>query len=262
MSNVSGSIEPRQCLGSGSFASVYVVQGGTIAFKEVHSPEDEKTVLREYELLENLYIPCGVDTFFMLPRPYAYCKPGDRTTYRSYFLSPLLSNSGRRGRPELPAVSRAAFDLFERSTYAMSRVFAVPSEVSTVVRALFFPTEMWNTTATLCRLYFGKTTSERPGRFFNPLNFPLDVVRYQKVRAAFSSEERLALGLPSTSEIAAGMGKMLGRLHYQGGCDARDVEFVLGGSGGSNVTFFVIDFNQVSTSPIVWTSCDLLTGLA
>ena len=54
-----------------------------------------------------------------------------------------------------------------------------------------------------------------------------------------------AIGLPSVLDVAWGMGLMLGRLHVVGGCDARGVEFVLGGDGGAGCSFYILDFNQV-----------------
>ena len=47
-------------------------------------------------------------------------------------------------------------------------------------------------------------------------------------------------------EIAEGMGEMLGHLHWRGGYDGRDIEFIMGGRGFSGVAMYVIDFNQVT----------------
>ena len=62
---------------------------------------------------------------------------------------------------------------------------------------------------------------------------------------------------PTVDDIAYGMGEMLGRLHWCGGYDGRDVEFVMGGASFSGVAMQVIDFNQVcrhpaSSTPKVW----------
>ncbi|KAJ7205302.1 hypothetical protein GGX14DRAFT_368238 [Mycena pura] len=94
----------------------------------------------------------------------------------------------------------------------------------------------------LCRLYLGKIfdrtgQTARP-RFFSTANFPLDEARYEALRGAVSD-------LPTLSEVAQGMGAMLALLHFRGLVDARDVEFVLGGDGYGDHTFYVIDFNQV-----------------
>lgn len=238
--------ERPQRLGSGSFASVYMIRGGNIAFKEVHRPnEDEAVLQKEYETLGRLYVTCNTDTFFMLPRPYAFCQPKNPASFRGNVPSPPPLTQKRRTRPERPVVSYETFDVFERSTYAMSRVFALPLEVARTVRKCFFPHTLQNATTTLCRLYFGKVFPKRASRFFNSFNFPLDVARYEELCSNFTLEQRYTIRLPNTSEIAVGMGEMLGQLHIRGGCDARDIEFVLGGSGGSDVSFFVIDFNQV-----------------
>ena len=45
-------------------------------------------------------------------------------------------------------------------------------------------------------------------------------------------------------KIMYGMGEMLGRLHWLGGYDGRDIEFVDGFSF-SGVSMNLIDFNQV-----------------
>lgn len=237
--------ERPQRLGSGSFASVYMIRGGNVAFKEAHRPNDAAILQEEYEILGRLYMSCNTDTFFMLPRPYAFCQPKNPASFRCIPPSSPLQKQKRRMRPEHPVVFYDSFEVFERPTYGMSRVFALPLEVARVVRKCFFPPTLQNATTTLCRLYFGKVFPQQSNRFFNSFNFPLDVARYEKLCSKFTPEQRDMMRLPNTSEIVIGMGEMLGRLHIRGGCDARDIEFVLGGGGGSDVSFFVIDFNQV-----------------
>ncbi|KZT19826.1 hypothetical protein NEOLEDRAFT_1077142 [Neolentinus lepideus HHB14362 ss-1] len=92
----------------------------------------------------------------------------------------------------------------------------------------------------LCRLYFGKRYA---ARFASAANFPVDAQRYERLRASFA-------WLPSQEEVAAGMGEMVGRLHWAAGVDARGVEFVMGGDGGSGAAFFVIDYDQVPPAQV------------
>lgn len=67
-------------------------------------------------------------------------------------------------------------------------------------------------------------TDGRPTRFFNSSNFPLDVARYLRLVETGNAEDYHKI-----EEIAYGMGEMLGRVHWFGGYDGRDIEFVMGG---------------------------------
>lgn len=229
-----------QRLGSGSFASVYMIRGGTVAFKEVHQSHGEETaLLQEYTTLERLYSTCDSDSFFMLPRPYAYCDPKDPSPSRVS----RVRAAGRDG----PIVGTASFRPFTKPTYAMQRVHSLPLPLAKIISNMYFPKEQQqqHISPTICRLYFGKVLPQRPGRFFNSANFPLDAARYSAICQEYTDEEREFIGLPPVEAVAEAMGEMLGRLHVWGGCDARDVEFVLGGDGGDGASFLVIDFNQV-----------------
>ncbi|KAA8911321.1 hypothetical protein FN846DRAFT_450859 [Sphaerosporella brunnea] len=73
----------------------------------------------------------------------------------------------------------------------------------------------------------------RQGKSFNTNNFPLDVRRYEWLRATLSQE--LRVDLPSAEKVVLEMGEMLGRIHWLGGYDARDVEFIMGGDGFTGV---------------------------
>lgn len=97
----------------------------------------------------------------------------------------------------------------------------------------------------LCRVYLRKVYPATPGRFFNSANFPLDAARYNNLRESTPTN----MELPDLLEVAAGMGEMLGRIHFMGGYDARDIEFVLGGDGFSGFSLYVIDFNQIYIGP-------------
>jgi hypothetical protein len=87
---------------------------------------------------------------------------------------------------------------------------------------------------------------------------PLDVQRYEWFRATL--KEKFKMVLPSAEYVAECMGAMLGKIHWECGYDARDVEFVIGGAGYNGVLFYVLDFNQVCY--IVRSQCKQLNGIA
>lgn len=127
--------------------------------------------------------------------------------------------------------------------YAMDRVFALSNEVTEAISTRYIPKEIVvDPNLRLCRLYFGKICASETPRFVNTNNFPLDARRFNIL-----SHDNEDLRLPSAEEVALGMGDMLARIHWRAGFDARNVKFVMGGDGiTSSVTFYVIDFNQVS----------------
>jgi len=138
---------------------------------------------------------------------------------------------------------------FNHAVYSMDQVSPLPPTVAKQIHLLFYPSLPPSSESapdpTLCRLYFGKVIQEvntqgRPTRFFNSSNFPLDVARYSRLVVALKHVE-----FPTAEILAKGMGEMVGRLHWHAGFDARDVEFVLGGLGFSDVAPYVIDFNQM-----------------
>ncbi|KAL6300363.1 hypothetical protein BKA93DRAFT_536326 [Sparassis latifolia] len=229
------------CIGRGSFAAIYVIPilGSPVAYKQIHHGDvDSDALMREYSALEKIYLTCDTDSLFAIPRALAFFNPNTAQLLSSSPSPPSLWR-----RHERPLVTPAAFRPFTRTTYAMDRVFAVPLDAAQVIREHFYPpaAASIHTGPTLCRLYFGKNFANAPpSRFVNTANFPLDVVRYRLMT------EQLP-GLQTVEEVAFGMGEMLGRLHWRGGYDARDVEFVLGGDGISGFRYFVIDFNQLRT---------------
>ncbi|KAA8913029.1 hypothetical protein FN846DRAFT_931516 [Sphaerosporella brunnea] len=231
-------------IGAGSFASIFVVCGGPLAFKIVHARENREILKKEYEALSYLYAACNTDSFFRVPKPLAFYDAEQEvllaTTHR-----PFLSRNSRIAHCPPAPISASFFEVLGNSdpVYAMDRVFALPGNVGRPICSQFMPDAI-TTSPNLCRLYFGKTFDQGKGsRFVNTNNFPLDVQRYQWLRATLSEE--IQVHLPSAEEIALEMGEMLGRIHWHGGYDARDVEFIMGGDGFVGVTFYVIDFNQM-----------------
>lgn len=246
MASASFQEEPAtpQRIGSGSFASIYVVRGGLLAFKVVHVPAQANALRFEFEALQTVYRLCDSDSFFRIPKPMSYYDPRDDTLLHTP-PSPSLrqsrrSTSGRR----LPLVDAEVFHALSRPdpVYAMDRVFALPNKASKPICTRHIPKAPGaDPGLRLCRLYFGKIYTGETPRFVNTSNFPLDVGRFNMLR-----RDNEDLGLPSAEEVALEMGDMLARIHWRAGFDARDVEFVMGGDGmTSSVTFYVIDFNQV-----------------
>jgi len=62
-------------IGAGSFAVVYVISGGLIAFKEVSHTDNSEELHQEYHTLCNVYLRCNTDSFFAIPRALAFSNP-------------------------------------------------------------------------------------------------------------------------------------------------------------------------------------------
>ena len=225
-------------IGAGSFAVVYVLSGGLVAFKEVLHTDSSAELRREYGTLRNVYIQCNTDSFFSIPRPFAFFNPLTGDFFTDVPSSPSITWPHRT---TLPFVTADMGACFQKPTYAMDRVPALPTTVRRHLAERYFPRNVSPGPA-LCRLYFGKDhTGAAPSRFFNTNNFPLDETRYTQLATLFEY-------LPPAADVARAMGDMLFRLHHLASVDARDVEFVLGGDDEAGFTFFVIDFNQVGAA--------------
>jgi len=223
-----------QKLGAGSFATVFVRSGTRTAYKEVQRSDDHQVLRAEYDALEKIYTLCNTDSFFQLPCALGFYEP-ESQSYATHISSPPTTS---RRRPSRPAIKRQTFRSFDRAVYAMERIFHLPDQMSSEIALNFYPTGQQSQPGPrLCRLYLGKDL-DRPSRFFNSANFPLDVARYETLCQSGD--------LSPVGDVAYGMGEMIGRIHWRGGFDARDIEFVIGGDGFDEVSYFVIDFNQVS----------------
>ena len=231
-------------IGRGSFAIVSILSGRPIAFKHVISLTRTPELKTEFEALCSIYDFCNTNSFFALTRPLAYYDPQVPTSFFSPDSSPI--NVGRT-RVRRPRVVESDFKVLglDSAAYAMDQVLPLPLSTASVIRQLFYPPGQETATLpSLCRLYFGKVIETAPGRprlFFNSANFPLDVSRYRRMVEALD-----VLDYPTVDDIVYGMGEMLGRLHWRGGYDGRDIEFIMGGASFSGVAMHVIDFNQVS----------------
>jgi hypothetical protein len=231
-------------IGRGSFATVSILSGRPVAFKHVINSERTPELKAEFDTLCSIYDFCNTDSFFAIPRPLAYYDPNVSASFISQASSPLSVGRSRARRPLVTESDIKALQL-ESAAYAMDQVLPLPLSAVIIIRNLFYPSGQQNAKVpSLCRLYFGKVIQATapggpPSRFFNSANFPLDVSRYQQFQEAHGED------LPNVDEIVQGMGEMLARLHWRGGYDGRDIEFVMGGTFFSDVAMDVIDFNQV-----------------
>jgi hypothetical protein len=232
-------------IGRGSFATASILSGRPVAFKHVIFSDRTPELKAEFEALRCIYDSCDTDSFFAIPRPLAYYDPAVSTSFVSPDSSPISKGWSRARRPLVSEDDFKALKL-DSAAYAMDQVLPLPLSTALLIRRLFYPPgQDIATVPSLCRLYFGKvidTTSPggRPSRFFNSANFPLDVSRYRHMREAARVDD-----YPTVDDIVCGMGEMLGHLHWRGGYDGRDVEFIMGGASFSGVAMNIIDFNQV-----------------
>ncbi|KDR65770.1 hypothetical protein GALMADRAFT_162381 [Galerina marginata CBS 339.88] len=236
-----------EIIGKGSFGAVSVLSGRPVAFKHVLNPSRTSELKDEFEMLSSLYEFCNSGSFFVIPRPLAYYDPEISTDFCSANTGSPSTPNTRRWQTNRPLVVKSDFSALklDSAAYAMERVLPLPLSVGLFIRQLFYPSG--HETAILpsiCRLYFGKVIadSDRPSRFFNSANFPLDVARYTQLANVLAKDPQD--DYPTVDEIAHGMGEMLGRLHSQG-YDARDIEFVMGGASFSGVAMHVFDWNQM-----------------
>jgi hypothetical protein len=234
-------------IGAGSFGTVMVLLGRPVAFKVVQNVQLTAQLHNEFTALQFLYKLCNPDppSFFLIPRPLAYYDPNKPSEFESLAASPP---STRRALRPVFSLNDVEMLKFESAAYAMDLLTPLPLSVAKAVRQFYPPLFIENKEApdpSICRLYFGKeiavpSSKDRPIKFFNSSNFPLDLGRYETIAKG-------STGFPSAADIAFGMGEMVGRIYWRAGYDARDIEFVLGGLGGldfSNVGFHCIDFNQ------------------
>jgi hypothetical protein len=229
-------------IGRGSFATVWILSGRPVAFKQVIFTERTPELKTEFETLRALYDLCDTDSFFVIPRPLAYYDPELSSSFVSPEGAPVSKGRSRaRRRPWVTEDDFKALNL-DGAAYAMDQVLPLPLSTALEIRTLFYPPGAGDAVVpSLCRLYFGKALdARRPSRFFNSANFPLDVSRYRQLLDSARGDD-----LPSLDEIATGMGEMLGRMHWRCGFDGRDIEFVMGGASFSGIVMNVIDFNQV-----------------
>ena len=74
-------------LGAGRFATVYIISGGLIVFKEGSYIDNAEKLHQEYENLDNIHLRCNTDSFFAIPRALSFFNPltEDFSTTRSLY---------------------------------------------------------------------------------------------------------------------------------------------------------------------------------
>ena len=151
---------------------------------------------QEYNTLCNVYLKCNTDSFFAIPRTFAFSNPitGDFLT-----AAPSPPSVIRPHRTTRPLVTPGLGACFQQPTYAMDRVHALPLTARRHLAEHYFPPNVSRGPA-LCRLYFGRDyTGATPSRFFNTNNFPLDETRYTRLATLFEY-------LPPAADVARAMG--------------------------------------------------------
>ena len=230
-----------QRIGAGSFATIFVLRGQLFAFKVVQHTGRVQELQEEFDTLQRLHSTCNSESLFAIPRPIAYNDPIAETLLTTPAPTPATS----RRRVLTTGINAGFFAPLktDHAAYVMERVHVLPTTLGEIVRQCFYHKRHRESDAAapyLCRLYFGRTLPPTGGLFINPINFPLDVSRYEILLS------RTAGGtLLSVMDVADGLGEMLSRIHWIAGYDGRDIEFVMGGDGYGSVRYYVIDFNQV-----------------
>ena len=80
-------------IGRGSFATVSILSGRSVAFKRVIVRERSVELKpSSIEALRTLYDFCGADSFFGIPRPLAFYDPHKPTSFLSMGGSPPSSH--------------------------------------------------------------------------------------------------------------------------------------------------------------------------
>ncbi|TDL27982.1 hypothetical protein BD410DRAFT_781914 [Rickenella mellea] len=220
-------------IGRGSFASVHVLTGRPVAFKAVLDSSRTNELHREFAMLCELYQARDRDSIFSFTCPIAYHDSESPDGF---------TDSGGAQRFSV-SIDDLQLLNFPTAVFAMDHVIPLPPSTAKSIRQFYPAGSDSAPDPSLCRLYFGKEIqvtgqSGRPHTFFNSSNFPLDSNRYRHItipKDCYVTPEKIAFG----------MGQTISRIHWHMGYDARDIEFVLGGRGFSDVGLYVIDFNQM-----------------
>ena len=240
------------CIGSGSFATIYVTKGNPIAFKVVHYESDSEALLEEFGALRELYQKCASSPGFLVPGPKGFYDPAMMmVVFHSGQSVPLMTASPEAiaARP-IPTLFDGVYSKHGRAMYAMTRVHRFPVDMAHILSEKYIPSSFSvKDPPFLLRLYFGKQL--KITRFTNTRNFPVDIERYEYLRDTAQATLPGSPPLPPVLELVGYMGQTLGKIHFYAGYDARDVEFICGGDGWSEACFYVIDFNQVNNCPFL-----------
>ncbi|KAJ6498862.1 hypothetical protein C8R45DRAFT_980250 [Mycena sanguinolenta] len=252
--------EPRLVVvGRGSFGEVQLLTQTSFAFKSVLNPSDDAVLEREWNTILGIYTSCNSTSFFAIPRPLGLFLPAssDSSVQLAPPSPPLEVRGQIRRRPQIAKTIFQDHE-FTVATYAMTFITNVPISIGKFVVKNFYPDSQQGKglpSPNLIRLYFGRDGPERSqSRFVNTTNFPMNVTQYASFHRAMQND-----GVVDPRGVARGMGEMLSKLHWNCGCDARDVEFVLGEGANGEVEYWLLDFNQTRPFDVEAGDIDELT---
>nr|GAT52549.1 predicted protein [Mycena chlorophos] len=237
--------EPQlQAVGQGSFGKVWLLTQTPYAFKTVLNTDSGADLEKEWSTLVGVYATCSSTSFFAIPRPLAAFLP--ESTDQVRFAPPSPSIAPRQFRDRKPPIplplSIFHENGFTAATYTMTFIHNVPPLIAEFVVQNFYSEKAQAAKVprpNLLRIYFGRDGPEQvTSRFINSKNFAVNITQYTRLADAF----KLALSAPA--DVSQGMGEMIAKLHWLQGCDARDVEFVIGDTGSGGVEYWLLDFNQ------------------
>jgi hypothetical protein len=123
-------------IGSGSFATIFVLRGQPFAYKVVQHVARTDELRTEFHSLHKIYLNCNSGSIFGIPRAIAFYHPSTEE-FIGFPASPPLG----RPRASGASVKRTTFSEsnFSGPMYAMDRVHIVPVDVGVLVRNRFYP---------------------------------------------------------------------------------------------------------------------------
>jgi hypothetical protein len=118
-------------IGAGSFSTIFVVRGRTLAFKVAHTHKSYDTLKKEYEAIGHLYATCNTDSFFRIPKPLVFYDT-DHEILLATPSSPVSLRSPRIEHRRPTVINASFFNILcnENPVYAMDRVFASSVKVA------------------------------------------------------------------------------------------------------------------------------------
>ncbi|BEI85739.1 hypothetical protein CcaverHIS002_0600260 [Cutaneotrichosporon cavernicola] len=223
-----------EIIGEGSFGRVYAYveyPWSASAYKVCIYPDTVANLLHEAKIYDELRM------FTIDNDPSAFICPMVKQLHKP--------PQDQRLEATIDPIPDPAMDIFPHPTLQVSRVPALPVVLQQHYHRLFVSANAQNQAPTirLLGLYLGMQFPEKINEF--PQEFicdlPLDYYRYACLRETFQCL------LPPVECIAQGMGRLLARMHWGVGIDARGVKLVLGNRFVGDELMcqcWVLDFNQ------------------
>ncbi|BEJ15427.1 hypothetical protein CspHIS471_0500320 [Cutaneotrichosporon sp. HIS471] len=222
-----------EVIGEGSFGCVYgyvEYPWSTSAYKVCIYPDSVTNLLHECKIYDELRM------FTIDNDPAAFICPMVQHLHK-----PPLNQDPEATIDPIPD---PAMNFFPHPTLQVSRIPALPVALQQHYHRLFVSAEAQPRAPTirLLRLYLGMDLPEKINEFPQgfPSDLPLDCYRYAFLQEIFQH-------LPVVKCIAQGMGRLLARMHWGVGIDARGVKLVLGNRIVGNQLLWqcwVLDFNK------------------